>query len=156
MANRDFEAELKALFPAGEVRLDHRYFWVSVAAGELRAAVVALREKLGITHVTTIIGEDMRDHFLVSYVMSGEVVVVVQVKVDRNKPEVPSLAPVVDGAIVYEREIHDLFGIVPLEHPDLRRQVLPEDWPAGVYPLRKDVVLPRPSLEPEGGEGKNG
>jgi Ni,Fe-hydrogenase III component G len=49
---------------------------------------------------------------------------------------------VLDGALVYERELHDLFGIVPTGHPDLRRQALPEDWPAGVHPLRKDAVIP--------------
>ena len=49
----------------------------------------------------------------------------------------------IPGAIVYERELKDLFGINPVGHPDLRRQAVPEDWPEGVYPLRKDVKFER-------------
>lgn len=147
MTSRDYRAELEGLFPQGGVSTPTpRYFWVGVEPGALRAAVVTMREKLGLTHLSTIVGEDRRDHFLLSYPFAGPVVVVLQVKVDREKPEVPSLAPVLPGAIVYEREIHDLFGIVPLEHPDLRRQVLPEGWPQGLYPLRKDAVIPKPTL----------
>ena len=148
MTSRDYGTELEALFPqGGSSTTEPRYFWVGVEASALRQAVVTLREKLGLTHLSTIVGEDRRDHFLLSYPFAGEVVVVLQVKLDREKPEVPSLAPVVPGAIVYEREIHDLFGIVPLEHPDLRRQVLPEGWPQGLYPLRKDAVIPKPTLD---------
>ena len=52
--------------------------------------------------------------------------------------EFPSLTPSFPVAAWYEREIHDLFGIVPIGHPDLRRLVLHENWPLGLYPLRKD------------------
>jgi Ni,Fe-hydrogenase III component G len=138
----DYEKELQALFPAGETRkTSERRFWVGVPAEELHAAVRTLREKLGIVHLSTIVGEDLRDAFLVSYIFSGEVVVIIGVRIDREKAEIPSLAPLIDGAQVYEREIHDLLGILPTGHPDLRRQILPEDWPDGIYPLRKDVDM---------------
>jgi Ni,Fe-hydrogenase III large subunit/Ni,Fe-hydrogenase III component G len=52
--------------------------------------------------------------------------------------EFPSLTPLTPAAAWYEREIHDLFGIKPLGHPDLRRLVLHENWPEGLYPLRRD------------------
>ena len=153
MTARDYETDLKVLFPTSEVkRTEPRYFWVGIERDALLDAVRTLKDKLGIRHLTTIVGEDMRDHFLLSYIMSGEVVVVLLVKVDREKPEVPTLSSLIAGAAVYERELHDLLGIVPVGHPDLRRQVLPEDWPAGVYPLRKDAVLPKLTVEGEGGE----
>jgi len=44
----------------------------------------------------------------------------------------------VPGAILYEREVHDLLGVVFDGHPDLSRLILPEDWPEDVYPLRKE------------------
>ncbi|MBC8016322.1 MAG: NADH-quinone oxidoreductase subunit C [Sporomusaceae bacterium] len=56
----------------------------------------------------------------------------------QERLEFPSLTPVFPNAAWYEREIHDLFGIVPVGHPDLRRLVLHENWPVGLYPLRKD------------------
>ena len=153
MVARDYETELRVLFPTSEVKPGApRYFWVGIERDALLDAVRTLKDKLGIRHLTTIVGEDMRDHFLLSYIMSGEVVVVLLVRVDRDKPEVPTLSFVTPGATVYERELHDLLGIVPVGHPDLRRQVLPEDWPAGVYPLRKDAVVPHAAAEGEEGE----
>jgi Ni,Fe-hydrogenase III component G len=152
MSSRDYEDELKRRFPAGAVvSSEPRYFWIDVDRAMLRDAIRILRDELGISHLTTIVGEDMRDYFLASYVLAGEVVVVLKVKADRDKPEIPSLAASIPGAIVYEREIHDLLGIVFLEHPGLIRQVLPEDWPEGLYPLRKDATLPRPIFDEEDG-----
>ncbi|EGO64260.1 NADH-quinone oxidoreductase subunit C [Acetonema longum] len=55
--------------------------------------------------------------------------------------EFPSLTPIIPAAAWYEREIHDLFGLNPLDHPDLRPLVLHENWPAGLYPLRKDFPV---------------
>jgi Ni,Fe-hydrogenase III large subunit/Ni,Fe-hydrogenase III component G len=52
----------------------------------------------------------------------------------------PSLVPVISAAAWYEREIHDLFGLTPLGHPDLRPLVLHENWPHDRYPLRKDFA----------------
>ncbi len=134
----DFEARLKEAFPTVTLGSNGR-FWVTLTPDELIPAVIALREKLSIIQLSVIVGEDVRDAFLGNYIFTGEKVVVLQVRIDHEKPEVPTLAEIVPGAIVYERELKDLFGIDPVGHPDIRRQALPEEWPEGVYPLRKDV-----------------
>ncbi len=51
----------------------------------------------------------------------------------------PSLTNMLPGAVWYEREINDMFGIVPQGHPDLRPLVLHESFPVGYHPLRKKV-----------------
>jgi Ni,Fe-hydrogenase III component G len=43
----------------------------------------------------------------------------------------------VPTATLYERELQEMFGFVIEETPVPDRLVLPDDWPAGVYPLRK-------------------
>lgn len=40
-----------------------------------------------------------------------------------------------------EREIQDLLGIALRNHPDPRRLVLADDWPADLHPLRRDMPL---------------
>ena len=51
-----------------------------------------------------------------------------------------SLTPVLPAAAWYEREIRDMFGIVPLGHPDPRPLVLHESFPRDFHPLRKSVA----------------
>ncbi|HWR30950.1 MAG TPA: NADH-quinone oxidoreductase subunit C [Negativicutes bacterium] len=57
---------------------------------------------------------------------------------DGQPLEFPSITPLLPAAAWYEREIHDLFGITPVGHPDLRPLVLHDNWPQGCYPMRKD------------------
>ncbi len=52
----------------------------------------------------------------------------------------PSLATRSFAASRFEREIHDLFGLVPHGHPDLRRLALHQYWPEGYHPLRRDAA----------------
>ncbi|MFH1371371.1 MAG: NADH-quinone oxidoreductase subunit C [Planctomycetota bacterium] len=56
---------------------------------------------------------------------------------DKEKPGVESIAQFIPGAMWIEREMHDLMGIEFRNHPDMRRLILADDWPEGVYPLRK-------------------
>jgi len=49
-----------------------------------------------------------------------------------------SITPHVHAAKWYEREIRDMFGLIPQGHPDLRRLVRHEHWPKGTHPLKKD------------------
>ena len=59
------------------------------------------------------------------------------VSVDAARPEVPSLTMAIPAANWHEREMQDLFGIVPAGHPDPRPLVVHDGWPHGVFPLRK-------------------
>ncbi len=62
-----------------------------------------------------------------------------RLRLPADRPEYPSLVPVLPAAHWDEREARDLFGVVPLGHPDPRRLVLPDDWPDHLHPLRRDV-----------------
>ena len=52
----------------------------------------------------------------------------------------PSVTPFVPACVWGERELRDMFGLIPEGLPDRRRLVLPDDWPSGLYPLRKDSM----------------
>lgn len=65
----------------------------------------------------------------------------VKTSAPRENPEVESVAEIWNCANWHEREAYDLYGIKFLNHPDLRRILMPYDWDAG-YPLRKDYKNP--------------
>jgi NADH-quinone oxidoreductase subunit C len=74
-------------------------------------------------------------HF--SHDQTGTVLTVKALIRDRQNPSVESFAQFIPGAQWIEREMHDLVGIEFRNHPDMRRLILADDWPEGVYPLRK-------------------
>jgi Ni,Fe-hydrogenase III large subunit/Ni,Fe-hydrogenase III component G len=57
------------------------------------------------------------------------------VPLDRRRPTVPSLAGLSFPAGRFEREMHDLYGIVPEDHPLPRRLVRHFHWPRGWHPM---------------------
>ena len=63
----------------------------------------------------------------------------VLVELPPDKPSIESISEVVPAASWAEREMRDLVGIEPIGHRYLRRLVLPDGWPEGVHPLRKDA-----------------
>jgi Ni,Fe-hydrogenase III large subunit/Ni,Fe-hydrogenase III component G len=60
----------------------------------------------------------------------------------RDAPRVPSLAGLSFPAGRFERELRDLFGIVPASHPLPRRLVRHFHWPKGWYPMLADAGDP--------------
>jgi Ni,Fe-hydrogenase III large subunit/Ni,Fe-hydrogenase III component G len=61
---------------------------------------------------------------------------------DPADPHVPSLAGLSFPAGRFEREVKDLFGIVPDDHPMPRRLVRHFHWPRGWHPMRRGAGDP--------------
>lgn len=74
---------------------------------------------------------------------SGFVISVRAILKDRQDPHIDTITSVTKSAWWIEREIHELFGIEFNGNSDLRPLLLPDDWPKGVYPLRKSFVVPK-------------
>jgi Ni,Fe-hydrogenase III large subunit/Ni,Fe-hydrogenase III component G len=64
--------------------------------------------------------------------------------IDPGAPAVPTLAGLSFPAGRFEREMHDLYGIQPIDHPLPRRLVRHRHWPPGWYPMRHDAGPPPP------------
>jgi len=88
-------------------------------------------------------GIDAEDCFQVLYHFSyDQLGCIITVKAhirDRDNPAIESIAPFLPGAEWIEREIYDILGIEIKNHPNMKRLILADDWPEGVYPLRKDA-----------------
>lgn len=66
---------------------------------------------------------------------------VLKTAVEPEKMTFVSIGDKVYAAALYEKEIHDLFGLAPSDHPNLKRLVHHSNWPDGSFPLRKDFSL---------------
>ena len=106
---------------------------------KLRDVVRYLKEEHGFVHIITISGVDMRENYEeVSHLRSEGISFSLKVPVPKDDPKVPSIVDILNGAVLYEREVNDLLGIFPEGHPDPKRLILAYDWPEGVHPLRKE------------------
>ena len=117
---------------------------------DLLPAVTGLRVKrLG--YLAAITGLDLgleTDCLEVLYhFCTGPVVINLRVRLPRgdNGAIVPTLSRIIPSAEPFERELREMLGVEVdgLSTPD--HLYLPDDWPEGIYPLRKDFdpqVLP--------------
>jgi Ni,Fe-hydrogenase III component G len=108
---------------------------------ELVPIIVALRVKrLGYLSaiVCLDLGPEANEMEVLYHFCPGDAVIALRVRIPRNGGVLPSLCEIVPGAEVFERELREMFGIeiTGLHTPD--RLYLPDDWPEGVYPMRKD------------------
>lgn len=63
------------------------------------------------------------------------------------EPEIDSITNEIPGAGWSEREYMDLLGFKFKNHPKPKKLVVCDDWPKGIYPMRKDVPF---NIMPEG------
>lgn len=104
-----------------------------------RLALVAAREEDGgfeLVYLFTAAGPDRRTEL--------------RLRLPPGDHAVPSLARLSFPAGRFEREMHDLYGITPLDHPLPRRLVRHHHWPRGWYPMRADAGPPPTFGDPEG------
>jgi NADH-quinone oxidoreductase subunit C len=117
--------------------------WVAVRADKLLEVARFLHDEREIDarYLISVSGVDRFDDFEVVYhlaSLSHNHELVLKVRTDHERPEVPSAVPVWLGAHLQEREIYDLLGIVFTGHPDMKRIFLWEGFPG--HPLRKDFM----------------
>jgi len=130
-----------------------RRIFMTVAPDHLLEAVQVLKEALGYTYISTISGVDLGEFFEILYHFAkANSQLNVRTRVPRSNPHVESICPHIPGAILYEREIQEMFGLVVDHIPDPRPLLTSDDWPAGNYPLRKDWKFERPPEKIPGGK----
>lgn len=87
-----------------------------------------------------IIGTDEGENIGLSYILSNDedVLLVLRERVPKSAPKVHSQGELFPSLILHEREMVDLFGVQVSGLPEGPRYPLPDCWPEGEYPLRKE------------------
>ncbi len=128
-----------------------------VELNDLPEAVRFLYYDMG-GYLTTMIPNDERSinkHYALYYALSMEggkmfegdeiaqdekCFITIKVLISPDSLVFPSVTPLVPACVWYEREAYDMFGLIAEGLPDKRRLVLSDDWPDGLFPLRKDAM----------------
>lgn len=131
---------------AGEVETQEPdRLYVVIAVDDLLDAVKALHTEASWGYLATITGVDLgveAGQFETLYhFVSGANVVTLRVRTPREGAVVPTLYHLIPSVTFYERELMEMFGIVVEGTPNTDRLFLPDDWPQGIYPLRKDFNM---------------
>jgi NADH-quinone oxidoreductase subunit C len=58
-------------------------------------------------------------------------------ELEENKPEIESLSNLINAANWIEREIHELFGIKFVNHPNLTKLISDGNWKEGEFPYAR-------------------
>jgi NADH:ubiquinone oxidoreductase subunit C len=117
-----------------------RRMFVDVPREKLVDVARFVRQDLGITHLSTITGLDAGNEQLemLYHFSTRGLCLTLRVKLPVSDPSVPTITGVYLNAESYERETMDLLGTKVEGLPPGRRYPLPDDWPVGDHPLRKN------------------
>jgi NADH:ubiquinone oxidoreductase subunit C len=113
---------------------------VKTVPDRIHDAILSSQAMLGFDRLITISTVDNGDTFELLYHLIGPPRIIISLSIDlpREKPVTPTVSDILLPAGIYERQIHDLFGITFEGNPNMKKIILNEDWPGNEYPLRKD------------------
>ena len=142
-------AKLKEKFPSADYDPEAKNPALIVPRDELIPVMRYLHDEEGFDRCGNVTAVDWKDSFEMVYhlySMEENRKLTLKTKLPHDElPDVESATQVYPGVEYEEREVYDLMGINFLHHPEMKRILMPDDYPA--HPLRKDFVAPVPSIE---------
>ena len=122
--------------------------WIKVDKSIFKKAVKHLMG-LDFPHLAVASGSDMGKtieliyHFSIYYgTRNEEISSNISVDLPKSNPTLETISDIIPGALITEREKQEMLGVKIKGIPDNRRVFLPENFPVGVYPWRKDETGP--------------
>ena len=144
MSNEEtIKAELLQKFPQLEGKCEiirQRRITLEVDRSRLIELLNFSFRELKFNILCTITGLDVGDDLQFIYHIANKEGIVMNVKANAPKtdPVISTVLGIYNGATFYERELEDLLGAKVEGLPEGRHYPLPDNWPKGQYPLRKD------------------
>ena len=124
------------------------YIWMKVDRSVFKDAVKHLL-KLQFPHLAIASGNDLGKnieliyHFTINYDQPlEEIILNISVELPKTDPTIDTITDIIPGALITEREKIEMLGVTIKGIPDDSRLFVPEDFPEGVYPWRRDKTGP--------------
>lgn len=146
------QENIKKIYPAAEFE-EGECLLVTVKEADWHDFAGKLKNdpKLGFDVLTAVVGMDWKEELGVVYYLTSTthdwemLAVKVTASGDRDNAYIHSVTDLWKVANFQEREVYDMYGIKFIDHPDMRRFFLRNDWVG--HPLRKDYDA-NPELNP--------
>ena len=134
----DIKVTIQNICP--EITFEENEILTAVVPDKCWHKVALAINEAGYKWLTALIGEDFGDalgciYYFTSIIDNSKLSVKVLAD-DKENPMIHSVSDIWTDALLEEREVYDFFGIKFINHPDMRRLFLRNDWVG--YPLRKD------------------
>ena len=147
---KNFKAEIKVVEREyGKKKVKQSTIFVRIERGNFRKFVEFLFTLQQYPHFSVISATDLGGevelvyHFSVGYGdFNGEKMVSLGVTLPKSDLRIESITDLIPGALISEREIHEMVGVEFIGLKDTRHFFLPENWPEGKYPWRRDETFP--------------
>lgn len=144
METEKLKEHILALVPDAQLEDNKQFVSFVIPSGKFRMLVESLKnsEETAFDYLFCLTGVDMGNDLVVVYHLNStrhghEIVLKVKLG-DREDPSVETVSDLYRAAEFYEREVYDMLGIRFLNHSDMRRIFLDENWKG--FPLRKDYI----------------
>ena len=133
---------------AGKKKNKTSSIWMKVDKSAFKDIIKHLCD-LQFPHLAVASGNDLGKtieliyHFTLNYGgRMEEINLHISVELPKTKPEIETICDYIPGALITEREKMEMLGVKIIGIPDDRRCFLPDDFPKGVYPWRRDKTGP--------------
>ncbi len=144
MSNEELKEYLSSV--VAEATYDETGEWlnITIPSQEWKRLALSLRNsRFDFDYLFCLTCIDWKTHLTMVYHLSSTThrhTIVIKTNLDRNNPEIETVSDIWQTANFHERETFELFGPRFINHPDLRRLILTDDFEG--FPLRKDFEDP--------------
>ncbi|MDP4132517.1 MAG: NADH-quinone oxidoreductase subunit C [Bacillota bacterium] len=122
------------------IQKDKRIFTKSLLREEFEQVIAYVHDELNFTRVSHVVGTDDGENLGLLYIFSGseDILLILRESVPKSNPVIKSISDMYPSIVLHERELVDLFGVVVEGLPEGPHYPLPDGWPEGNYPMRKE------------------
>ncbi len=146
--NHPIAEKLTAKYPAlkENIRVQReRRIWVKVPYSQFREFLNYAANDLKVNIFCMLTGLDDKENYSFIYHMADAngLMLNIETSVPKTNAVIETITDEYPAADLQEREVVDLLGVKVSGLKSGKRYPLPDDWPEGEYPLRKDWTVDR-------------
>lgn len=144
-AEENIVAVLTDNFDDIEIRIQReRRIWLAAPREIFIELMTFIHDELDFAHLSTMTGMDTGTTYELVYHLAHDdgIVLTARTSAPHDDPVFDTVTDIYKGGVLYELEARNLLGLTIHGIPEDIRYPLPDSWPEGEYPLRKDWVNP--------------